>query len=300
MTNTAQHLCHTCAHSDSYGQPDCNGTMRINCGDEKKLWEPLNPAVRVEQKQGNRAKDGSTWSAYVAGMVCHYLGKPLDFKEEQAIAGIIERRLWALPAPAQAQQAQEPLTWIPVTERLPAVCAMVLCFCKNDSCADTAVYQGSGKWAFGDVADQYWDEVQNPVTHWMPLPAAPAPKQAITPETGNATPPEASAITSGNGQQAQEPVPPEQIEEAWRAGWAACRDAEYVGQEAEDEAWGMSETCANADWENAAPKQAEPEGWKLVPVEPTQEMIAAVGVGGSGVYERLVWKQMLSATRGTP
>lgn len=58
--------------------------------------------------------------------------------------------------------------------------------------------------------------------------------------------------------QAQEPVPPEQVEAAWRAGWAACRDAEYVGQEAEDEAWGMSQTCANADWENAAPKQAEP------------------------------------------
>ena len=67
------------------------------------------------------------------------------------------------------------------------------------------------------------------------------------------------AITAiKQAQQAQEPVAPEQIEEAWRAGWAACRDAEYVGQEAEDEAWGMSETCANADWENAAPKQAEP------------------------------------------
>ena len=31
-------------------------------------------------------------------------------------------------------------------------------------------------------------------------------KQAITPETGNAATPEASAITAGNGQQAQEPV----------------------------------------------------------------------------------------------
>ena len=110
-------------------------------------------------------------------------------------------------------------------------------------------------------------------------------------------------------QPASNMLAPEQVEAAWRAGWAACRDAEYVGQEAENEAWGMSQTCANADWENAAPKQAEPivnksltapDGYKLVPVEPTQEMIAAVGVGGSGVYERLVWKQMLSATRGTP
>jgi len=55
-----------------------------------------------------------------------------------------------------------------------------------------------------------------------------------------------------------EPVPPEQVEAAWRAGWAACRDAEFVGEEAEDEAWGMSETCANADWENAAPKALAP------------------------------------------
>jgi len=53
-------------------------------------------------------------------------------------------------------------------------------------------------------------------------------------------------------------VAPEQVEAAWRAGWAACRDAEYVGQEAEDETWGMSETCANADWESAAPKVAQP------------------------------------------
>ena len=26
---------------------------------------------------------------------------------------------------------------------------------------------------------------------------------------------------------------------AWRHGWASCRDAEYVGEEAEDERWGM-------------------------------------------------------------
>lgn len=31
------------------------------------------------------------------------------------------------------------------------------------------------------------------------------------------------------------------LEKAFRTGWAACRDAEYVGQEAEDEAWGASE-----------------------------------------------------------
>lgn len=60
---------------------------------------------------------------------------------------------------------------------------------------------------------------------------------------------------------------PEQVEAAWRAGWAACRDAEFVGEEAEDEAWGMSETCANADWESAAPKQPKPS-WQPIASAP--------------------------------
>ena len=33
-----------------------------------------------------------------------------------------------------------------------------------------------------------------------------------------------------------------QLEAAWRDGWAKCRDAEYVGQEAEDWAFGQSQT----------------------------------------------------------
>jgi hypothetical protein len=98
--------------------------------------------------------------------------------------------------------------------------------------------------ALGGVSDTHtWSECRTDY-HNQPLYAA--PKQA---------------------EQAQEPVRPEQVEAAWRAGWAACRDAEYVGQEAEDQAWGMSETCANADWENAAPKQAEPS-WKPIESAP--------------------------------
>ena len=62
---------------------------------------------------------------------------------------------------------------------------------------------------------------------------------------------------------------PEQVEAAWRAGWAACRDAEYVGQEAENEAWGMSQTCESADWENASPKA-------LAPLERVAECAAAI------------------------
>ena len=36
---------------------------------------------------------------------------------------------------------------------------------------------------------------------------------------------------------------------AWRAGWAACRDAEYVGEEAEDEAWGYQGATVAQDIE---------------------------------------------------
>ncbi len=44
------------------------------------------------------------------------------------------------------------------------------------------------------------------------------------------------------------------LEKAWRAGWAACRDAEYVGEAAEDEAWGASATNGLAvDIEQQAP-----------------------------------------------
>lgn len=39
-----------------------------------------------------------TWCEYVAGMVGCYLGEPVDSDKCKAIAAIIERRLWALPA----------------------------------------------------------------------------------------------------------------------------------------------------------------------------------------------------------
>ncbi len=43
--------------------------------------------------------------------------------------------------------------------------------------------------------------------------------------------------------QPKQPLTDEQMfdlaEIAWRHGWASCRDAEYIGEEAEDERWGM-------------------------------------------------------------
>lgn len=104
---------------------------------------------------------------------------------------------------------------------------------------------------------------------------------------------------------------PEQVEAAWRAGWAACRDAEFVGEEAEDEAWGMSETCANSDWESTAPKQAEPankesltvpEGYKLVRVEPTLAMLYAIQNDCDIMPQRgkRIWATLLAAAPTPP
>lgn len=54
---------------------------------------------------------------------------------------------------------------------------------------------------------------------------------------------------------------------AWRAGWAACRDAEFVGEEAEDEAWGYQGATVAHDTEaklrekNAAQRQSARSAW---------------------------------------
>ena len=56
---------------------------------------------------------------------------------------------------------------------------------------------------------------------------------------------------------------------AWRAGWAACRDAEFVGEEAEDEAWGRQGANVAKDTEA---KPAAMQG----PVECAAEIVADV------------------------
>lgn len=123
------------------GNGDSHEVVVITFTRLRHLFDAAITAIKqAKEQESEPAKDGKTWSAYVAGIICCYLGKPLDCKEERAIAGIIERRLWALPAPPVQSQ------------------------------------------------------------------------QAITPETGNAAPPEASAITAGNGQ-AQEPVDAKRIAE---------------------------------------------------------------------------------------
>ena len=60
-------------------------------------------------------------------------------------------------------------------------------------------------------------------------------------------------------------VPAELLEQAYREGWAACRDAETIGEEAED--WAFGNSTANSrmiDAQQAAPQQEvqEPVTWE--------------------------------------
>ncbi len=58
----------------------------------------------------------------------------------------------------------------------------------------------------------------------------------------------------------QNTVPAEWLEQAYREGWAACRDAETIGEEAED--WAFGNSTANSrmiDAQQAAPKQEAQE-----------------------------------------
>lgn len=51
---------------------------------------------------GDRSGSEKTWCQYVAGMIGTYLNEPFESDRVKAIAGIIERRLWALPVPKAA------------------------------------------------------------------------------------------------------------------------------------------------------------------------------------------------------
>lgn len=72
--------------------------------DEAKHWNEgwANALLLAEQDCKEPTQDGKTWAAYVAGIIETYLNsKPVaDEVREKAIAGIIERRLWALPSAA--------------------------------------------------------------------------------------------------------------------------------------------------------------------------------------------------------
>jgi len=101
---------------------------------------------------------------------------------------------------------------------------------------------------------------------------------------------------------------PVALEMAWRAGWAACRDAEYAGQEAENEAWGNSHTHRLVNNIKDAPVAAQaPQNlgrltleearlWRVVPVEPTAGMLVAGNHGQPGDFSAAkCWSDMLEA-----
>lgn len=74
---------------------------------------------------------------------------------------------------------------------------------------------------------------------------------------------------------------------AWAEGWAQCRDAEYVGDEAESEAFNQSHTlaqCLHADQTRLQGGLSNDQlrrawGAKLPRVIPTDEQLAAFALG---------------------
>ena len=158
----------------------------------------------------------------------------------------------------QAQQAQEPVeARVPLTnERITEL--------YNEACAD------------------WKNRYDRPVAFAHLIEAAHKIHAAITPETGNAAPPEASAITSGNGQ-AQEPVERELVRRLYvelfhvNQQFTSVLDEDgepiaYTGREVRDV---LSDAKAFLEANPPAPKQAEPEGYKLVPPEATSNMYSA-------------------------
>ena len=79
----------------------------------------------------------------------------------------------ALYTTPPAAPVQEPV-WFPIDEVKPIKRQMVLVWYKGFAYPDTAVWLGKKGWAMDpELASPYWDEVQNPITHWMPLPQGP-------------------------------------------------------------------------------------------------------------------------------
>lgn len=95
---------------------------------------------------------------------------------------------------------------------------------------------------------------------------------------------------------------------AWQEGFAACRDSEFVGAEAQNDAFNRSQTVNHCIAEDIlarapAPAQAVPDWWKLVPVEPTDAMVQAAHhidlsymPGQEGADRAAIYRAMLSAS----
>lgn len=103
---------------------EVDGPISASLGDIVALWDQHAPseymtAIHMQAKralagQQPMSPDMARWCAYVGGMVAHWvksepdaLARLGDDAFEAAIAGIIERRLWAMPKPAPQQATPE-------------------------------------------------------------------------------------------------------------------------------------------------------------------------------------------------
>lgn len=83
--------------------------IQMICGACPPMYEA--GTVRALLATGGQAqavtKDEATWCSYIAGMIGCYLKEEDESPRVKAIAGIIERRLWALPAPQAQADARD-------------------------------------------------------------------------------------------------------------------------------------------------------------------------------------------------
>jgi len=73
-----------------------------NDGGSEPILDAIAELKSAHPQASEPSKDAKTWCEYVAGMIGGYLNEPVDSDKCKAIAGIIERRLWALPAAPEA------------------------------------------------------------------------------------------------------------------------------------------------------------------------------------------------------
>jgi hypothetical protein len=95
---------------------------------------------------------------------------------------------------------------------------------------------------------------------------------------------------------------------AWAEGWAQCRDAEYVGDEAESEAFNQSHTlaqCLHADqtrFQGGLSNDQLRRAWsaKLPNVIPTDEQLTAFALGIEAAAQPLKAEQAKDAAEDAP
>ena len=80
-----------------------SGSINLKRSAHAILEAAVDSALAAPQQEAQEpSRAAKTWCSYVAGMIGCYLNEPDESTKVQAIAGIIERRLWALPTPQPA------------------------------------------------------------------------------------------------------------------------------------------------------------------------------------------------------